>query len=418
MITQQVIPRILSQHAEEASFLWVLREIAIHAPHYSLKDLARLDARIEANLEGLVVAGPEGWRVCVEELRWAEPGEVFAASAVAFLSGDLERIQPVLEAIRTDPSLARGMISALGFVPDETVRNRIRQLAAANSYDMQRLGIAASAIRRLDPGPTLAKCIGSDDANLRARSCRAVGELARRDLLPPLRALLEHTHEETRFWSAWSIGILGDRNVFELIKEFVTPDGVRATRAIQLAARLIDLSTANVWRSTLAKSENSLRHAIVAAGAIGDPSAVMWLIELMDSEKFARVAGEAFTAITGADLAFLDLEKSVPVDSDAGPSDDPADPNVSLDPDEDLPWPDRALVAKWWTQNSAKFAIGRRYLLGRPIDNDSLQIALREGRQRHRAAAAIELMLSNPTSPLPLFEVRANARVQSRQLAV
>jgi hypothetical protein len=43
---------VVSQHAEEAAFLWALRTRAIGEPHYSLQDLARLDERVEAHLDG------------------------------------------------------------------------------------------------------------------------------------------------------------------------------------------------------------------------------------------------------------------------------------------------------------------------------------------------------------------------------
>ena len=34
-----VIAEIVSQHAEEAAFLWLLRSNATRAPHYALKDI-------------------------------------------------------------------------------------------------------------------------------------------------------------------------------------------------------------------------------------------------------------------------------------------------------------------------------------------------------------------------------------------
>src|SRR5262245_6682257 len=53
---------VVARHADEAPFLWLLRDRAAAAPHYSLLDLAKLDERVEANLDGLRVAGDYGWR--------------------------------------------------------------------------------------------------------------------------------------------------------------------------------------------------------------------------------------------------------------------------------------------------------------------------------------------------------------------
>ena len=50
--------------------------------------------------------------------------------------------------------------------------------------------------------------------------------------------------------------------------------------------------------------------AIIMAGAIGDPEFIPWLIDQMKILPLARPAGEAFTLITGVDLAYRDLERN------------------------------------------------------------------------------------------------------------
>src|SRR5919109_24342 len=104
-----IISEIVSQHAEEAAFLWLLRSNGVHAPHYALKDLAKLDGRVEAHLDGLRVAGEPGWELCKAALANEEPGEVFAAAVMAFESGIESRIQAVLDAVTGKPELLSGM---------------------------------------------------------------------------------------------------------------------------------------------------------------------------------------------------------------------------------------------------------------------------------------------------------------------
>jgi uncharacterized protein (TIGR02270 family) len=86
------------------------------------------------------------------------------------------------------------------------------------------------------------------------------------------------------------------------------------------------------------------RSLIRATGIIGDSRTIPWLIEHMDVPQDARLAGEAFSMITGLDLAYLDLDRDAPPGFQSGPNDDPADENVALDEDENLPWPDRAKI--------------------------------------------------------------------------
>ncbi len=58
-----IIPHIVYQHAEEAAFLWILRDATVRAPHCNLKNLARFDERVEAHIDGSHVASDEGWRL-------------------------------------------------------------------------------------------------------------------------------------------------------------------------------------------------------------------------------------------------------------------------------------------------------------------------------------------------------------------
>jgi uncharacterized protein (TIGR02270 family) len=75
-----IILGIVEQHSEEAAFLWLLRDTAACAPHYSLDDLAKLDSRLEAHLDGLRIAGDTGWEICKEAMSLEGSGEVFAAA--------------------------------------------------------------------------------------------------------------------------------------------------------------------------------------------------------------------------------------------------------------------------------------------------------------------------------------------------
>ena len=88
-----IIPSIIEQHAEEAAFLWLLRDAAIYQPHYDLEDLVELDERIEAHLDGLRLANNTGWETAQSALSWEEPGEVFTAAVLAIESSEIEKFQ-------------------------------------------------------------------------------------------------------------------------------------------------------------------------------------------------------------------------------------------------------------------------------------------------------------------------------------
>jgi len=416
-VTARAIPEILAQYAEEAAFLWVLRDQAVQAPHYSLADLIKLDDRIEAHLDGLRVAGDAGWEIVQQELKWEEPGEVFAAAVLAFESDDMARIQPVLTVARESPELARGLISALGWLPFGKVALRINQLAASQTTDLRRIGIAAAAIHRQDPGRALTDSLAADDPALRARALRAAGQLGRTDLLPVLRQQTADEDETCRFAAGWSAALLGDKRPIAGLQSVAAGSSAHAPAAMDMALRCLDLPAAIAWQTQTASDPKLPRAAVIAAGVIGDPVSIPWLVEQMAFADLARVAGESFTFITGADLALAHLDGEAPSASEAGPTDSPEDENVAMDPDDDLPWPDPALVRAWWDKHKQEFAAGTRYLLGQPMTVESLMEILRSGRQRQRAAAALELARRQSKARKPLFEVRAPGFRQQLLLA-
>jgi len=132
---------------------------------------------------------------------------------------------------------------------------------------------------------------------------------------------------------------------------------------------------------------------------------MQWLIEQMKIAPVARVASESFSMMTGVDIAYVDLDADKPEDFESGPTEDPKDENVEMDPDERLPWPDSVLIAEWWEKHSSNFRPGVRHLIGKPITAEWAEEVLRIGRQRQRAAAGLELAILRPGSPL--FETRA-----------
>jgi uncharacterized protein (TIGR02270 family) len=408
-------PEIVAQHAEEAAFLWLLRNEATHAPNYDLHDLAELDERVDAHLDGLRVAGAKGWEACRQELQWREAGEVFAAAHVALQSRIGRRVHQVLDVALESRELARGFVAALSWFPYKDVEPTISALLDSQDPAARRIGIAASAAHRRDPGSALITAAGESEPVVHVRALKAAAELGRRDLLPLCAEHGQANDSDDRFWAGWAAALLGDKRVVSTLCETAIASGPLAGKACDLATRRMNSDEASAWRRYLADAGGGSRLAITAARAYGDPTAVSWLIEVMAVDDLARPAGEAFSFITGVDLTASGLSTQRPAGFEAGPSDDVDDDDVAMDPDESLPWPEAQAVSTWWARYGSRFAPGHRYLCGRPVNAATLHDVLRRGTQRQRAAAALELVLQNPGQPL--FEVRARADQQQRTLA-
>ena len=409
-ISSLVNETVVSQHAEEAAFLWTLRDRAVGEPHYSLDDLAALDGRVEAHLEGLRIAGEVGWKHCAANLEILGAGEVFAFSVRAFADGDRDRMRRALAAGCSSPETRRGFVSALGWLEYEAAAPWIGRLVQAQSPEHREAGIAASAIHRRLPGAALASAIADPHPALRARGLRAVGELKRHDLMNQVRAQLRDDDDGCRFWAAYALTLNGERDGIAELARWFGREAV-GMHALQVGLRALPIAEGRDAVSALVRNGDE-RSAVIGVGVVGDPASIPWLIRKMESPDLARLAGEAFTMITGIDLAFHDLDQDPP----ASEQDEDADIEevLALDHESNLPWPASALVGRWWKEHQAEFAAGTRYLAGHPITFQSALGVLRTGTQRQRRAAALECALLDRDRVL--FEVRARGAWQQRAL--
>ena len=208
--------------------------------------------------------------------------------------------------------------------------------------------------------------------------------------------------------------LLGEHAALRPLMAFVNFATRYREQALRLVLRVQDGAEAQNWLKGLLQDPAQQRYVLMGCGITGDPLYITTLIKQMAVPELARVAGEAFSLITGVDLAYQDLEGEWPEGFEAGPTENPEDEDVALDPDEDLPWPDPALVQQWWNGNKGRFRSGQRYLLGEPVSVAQCNTVLRTGFQRQRIAAALELALLQPQQPL--FETRAPGFRQQRQL--
>ena len=390
--------------AIDSAFLWRLRSIAVNQPHFTLDELAQLERRLDTQLDALMTSLAHGWEICRAALELQQPGEVFTATVFAMRSRDISKVQLAVESGLAHPRTFEGLVSALGWLPSEVVKPWIERLLIGKDMKHKHLGVAAASVRREDPGQLLTDILQRGDcrqyAPLNARALRLVGELRRLDLMPALQLNMTSDDSASAFWAVWSSILIGQHTLAQHLRPYVLSPGPNQARAIQLAFRVLPVEHGREWISALAQNPLNQRAVIQATGVLGDPHAVNWLIGKMAEPKLARLAGEAFTFITGIDLEKHDLSKLPSAGDAAGPNDDPGDSFVGLDEDENLPWPDADRVAALWRNQGRYFLVGRRYFLGKPIAPDWLKSVLTDGTQRQRHAAALELALIDAQSPL------------------
>ncbi len=403
----------VAEYFEEASFLWLQRANSIYAPNYSPQQFADLDERLEAHIDGLRVAGDDGWQLAEAALANEGPEDFFPAAVLAIEAND-DRFDKLIEQAIAIPEAVPGLVSALNWVSAEHLVGRVKAMLDDPMPLRQMLGIAACALHRKNP-PNLVQYLTSTEPKVRARALRTAGELGRIDFLPLIRNCLADPKVEARFWATWSVVLLGERtHAFEALSAYAIKNCTHQMRAFQLTLLAMQPEQGQALLQQLPNSPDAERFRIIGAGYVGLIQAVPWLLEQMALPQYARIAAEAFVNITGADFNLDQLEALPPEDYEDGPTDDPDDENVELPEDIALPWPDLKKIKLWWTKNQPRFQPGVRYFLGGPVTREHCIHVLKEGFQRQRTMATYHLCVLNPGSQL--FPTAAPAWRQKEML--
>lgn len=411
------IPEILSQHLDDAIVLRGVRSVLVTSPHAKLHQLARTDERLAAHLDGLSVSGEHGVTLSTAALESPGLGQIFVSGLLALERRDAAQIERLLALVGVVPEAERALSSAFGWAAAPLLRGLTGTLLRGATPAARWLGIAACAQHRVDPGDALPAALADTDALLRRRALRAAGELGRHDLLPQVLAQADDPDPAAGLAASASAVRLGDRSqALEHLRKVAVQPGPLQAEALMLSLFTADAEAARALVRQLAPGGSPMRTLIRAAGWAGDAQVVPWLLNHMKADpKLARVAGEAFSFITGADLAYLDLDRKPPEGEVFGPNDDPAEADVAMDEDDVLPWPDADKLAAWWQMQGSRFTPGTRYFVGEPPSVAHCLSVLKNGFQRQRMAAADYLCLLAPGTAL--FNAAAPAWRQQRQLA-
>jgi uncharacterized protein (TIGR02270 family) len=406
-----VFEHIIEQHVDDAAFLWELRDRAADSPGYQRADLAELDERVEAHLDALRVAGDPAWELCWKRYRLDDAGEQFAVAQLALGAAAWGRFAALLNRLGGAGRVPRGLISALGWTPWEVVADGVVAMwDGANPPELVALGLAAAAAHGRDPGRALDHALRSPAIVLRRRALRVAASLGRADLCDVASVSLGADDAEERFWAAWACALLGRRDAWRPLWDAAATRGERlAGRARGLAICVAPARDAALLLGELCARPE--RAHVIAAAVAGDGASLPWLLERLDDPSLARLAAWAIATITGVEIAG-DLVGGAPEGFAGGPSDDPDDDDVAMDPDDDLAWPAVAALRARTAGYRERWPAGARFLSGHHRSDVLLRPLLERGSQLVRWCAALDLALLGPSAPFretrfPAYRVEA-----------
>jgi uncharacterized protein (TIGR02270 family) len=395
---------VVEEHFDEAAFYFERWEACLDSPRYTLDELqVGPEESLFAHLDGLLAAGDEArrkllWPAVESTHRKVDPSMVTAASLAllrpeAFSDQPIERLLWILSTAAERSRRAIGRALGLAEHPaiDEQIRTALVEARDARATTQAAL-LAIADDRNIDPDAVITRYLRSDNENTLRAALLAVRHVSSPALYGSfVEDLLDFSSMAVRA-AALETAVLW--KLPSALPACLRMAGNCEPQALLMAALLGGESSVQCIRQAL-RDEPSRAASLWALGFCGRVEAVEGCLPHLDDPDatVARLAGEAFSAITGLDLdrepyclpepdddephfplTELDTGAHVPVPTARAWPEDPAvmSEDVKTCADfvllgtADLPLPNAAMIRQWWHANRPRFQSDVRYCAGQP----------------------------------------------------
>ncbi len=408
---------VVEKLALEAAVLWLRRGRLVDQAHVGLHELARIDGQIAAQLEGLRVAGPLAQQVCHQQAQSGFADDLFPLAVLVAESDASDLGDQLFEQAATSPLHRQAVIDGLAWAEGPHVREWIERSFAGPTPQHQFIALAAAMARGEATCERLAPLLASCDPQLRALAAESLGRLGATPEDDGLVGLLADSDPDVRDAAAVSGTLLGHGGAtVAALRSCVVRQGPLARLAMTLLGRQAPPDEQAAWiAAQLTDDPRRWRLAVWGWMAAGRRDGVDQLVSWTAEVRRARWAAYGVALVTG--LGFEDPARcqKPPAERLAGPSEDPGDTHIALDPDEGLPWPRVDWLQPWWEAHRDAFDPEVAWLLGRHRSTDWLGEVLGFGRQHARWLAAVDRALSQPGAGV--FDIAAPVARQTARLA-
>ncbi len=400
---KRFIADLLQIHLEDLAFLGGQRREALHSRRHTLREFGEIGERIEAHVQGLLVAPPQHlveW--LTPQLAAPDRDDSFAAALALLRSGDAAAAQAVIvEFSRARGDTLAGLRDALSLAtPSAHVSGELRSaLEQAKPVTAAAAAVVLANHRQLDAAsPRLAALLGEDDPSVCALAWRAAAAADTRTQEPPARPFTDgvsHAAPEVRRAAWHAAAWTGQAGAYKPLRTQAAAGDAVAIETLAVLGTPEDAPL--LQKAALATEDPWARCDLLAR--FGHPPALNALVRWMDGSADADVplaaaAGEAFTRITGLDVR--GQRRSLPGAADADEFDREMAPEVWL--------PDAERARALLKQHAEHWAGGHRWCQGHRLDGELprpllLQLDL-QARWEAAARAAMRGQLISAPAPI------------------
>lgn len=165
---QTVIVAVIREHVENAAFFWAQRDTLAAEDPPDTEAVAFVDARLEANLDALRIAGPAVWPLIIAAMEtFPEKGELFVLTHRALETGDGKRLNQAVAFARMDDDSCRGLCGAFEWLPPKITAPVVRDWIDSGDGIRIRAALSALIAHGGDPGDRLEHLLRHDSDEVR-----------------------------------------------------------------------------------------------------------------------------------------------------------------------------------------------------------------------------------------------------------
>ncbi|GHG78615.1 TIGR02270 family protein [Comamonas sp. JC664] len=407
---------IPERHLAEGAFLWARLENIVRSSRHTLEDAVEQEQRLRAHIDGLLIGGHAVATRLLKPALEEEDAPLVATAATVLLLQEAQ-VAVVLGLLREGTEFQhQSLRKALERCEREDLEARLAVLPASLPDSARAAVLEVQALRGWDAGAALLPALKSESPEVTAAALRAARATPTRVEPRMIHTLLDSPSLEVRD-AALALGVaLGSRSALRRCQQLVAQQAPGSRRAMEWLALSGEPSDLEALLA-LTRIPALRCDAVWALGFSGRVSVAEAALAWMRDEdlRFARLASEAFSAITGLELEGVYRRELAEEEADIPLEAEDLDADLTPSPEEDLPAADADRVAAWWAEARKRFDAQGRYLRGKPFSAPVLQEALRQEPMRRRHVLAQEaLVRSRGTQRL---EARTPALQQQLALA-
>ncbi|MEY2689968.1 MAG: hypothetical protein RL375_4168 [Pseudomonadota bacterium] len=366
------IADLLQVHLDDLAFLWGQRRAALNSRKHTLREYGELNERIEAHLQGLLVAdAPALLELLKPQLTAKDRDEAFAAGYGLLRLNDAAVTHiVVVEFLRAEGGTLAGLRDALSLAPHALFSHEMQgALVHAKPFTAVSAAVVLANHRLLDGGSErLSRLLTAGhgmvcelawraatlcDAAVVAGSATTADELTSRR---PYRHVLAHESPTVRHAGWGAVAWSGQQRAMAALRQAASAGDRVALHWLAVLGDEADV--AMVQRAGVALADVPACCEVLAR--LGHVSSVPAFLQWMEGADVlaAAAAGEAFTRITGIHVRGRRITAPVPDDAD----------EFTREMAPDVWLPDARKARAEFERHSDDWAQGSRWCRGLRVD--------------------------------------------------